>query len=230
MNAFDWQRMLWDKATLGFLGEVAVRTLVAYLVVFLFLKAAGRRGVRQISLFELVIILTLGSAAGDMTFYEDVPLLPVISVFVAMSVLYRLTTLLMSKYPRLQAWMEGQPFILIRNGQFELATLTRGNISHDEFLMELRQRGVEHLGQVRLGIVEVNGDVSLYFYERGIAPPGLSVLPEAHRTLFARAPGNMLCACNMCGALQQLEAGQQINCSRCGHGRWCEALHTPYLR
>nr|WP_298164972.1 DUF421 domain-containing protein [uncultured Pseudomonas sp.] len=230
MNAFDWQRMLWDTATLGFLGEVAVRTLLAYAVVFLFLKAAGRRGVRQISLFELVIILTLGSAAGDMTFYEDVPLLPVFSVFVAMSVLYRLTTLLMSKYPRLQRWMEGQPFVLIRNGEFELETLTRGNISHDEFLMELRQHGVEHLGQVRLGIVEVNGDVSLYFYAPDVIRPGLSVLPEANKRLFTRAPRTMLCACNMCGALQHIEAEQWMNCPRCGHDCWCEAMHTPYIR
>ena len=230
MSAFDWQRMLWDQATLGFLGEVAVRTLLAYVVVFLFLKVAGRRGVRQISLFELVIILTLGSAAGDMTFYEDVPLLPVLSVFVAMSLLYRLTTLLMSKYPRLQAWMEGQPFILIRDGEFELETLTRGNISHDEFLMELRQHGVEHLGQVRLGIVEVNGDVSLYFYGREATRPGLSVLPEAHRRLFTRAPDSLLCACNMCGALQHIEAGQQMSCPRCGHDRWGEAVHSPYIR
>ena len=229
MNAFDWQRMLWEKTGVEFLAEVAVRTMLAYVVVFLFLKIAGRRGVRQLSLFELVVILTLGSAAGDVTFYEDVPLLPVFSVFVTMSLLYRLTTWLMNKSPRLQAWMEGQPFILIRNGSFELETLTQGNISHDEFLMELRQRGVEHLGQVRLGIVEVDGEVSLYFYDRDAMRPGLSVLPEAQRTLFTRAPAALRGACNMCGALQHLDAGQQVKCARCGHQRWSEALRTPYI-
>lgn len=34
----------------------------------------GRRGVRQMSLFEVLIILTLGSAAGDVAFYDDVPM------------------------------------------------------------------------------------------------------------------------------------------------------------
>lgn len=227
MIAFDWQRMLLDEMTLGFLGEVAVRTLLAYVVVFLFLKAAGRRGVRQISLFELVIILTLGSAAGDMTFYEDVPLLPVLTVFLSMAVLYRLTTLLLSKSRRLQSWMEGEPFVLIRDGQFELATLTQGNISHDEFLMELRLRGVEHLGQVRLGIVEVNGEVSLYFYEQDAVRPGLSVMPQAHKALFAQAPRALLGACNTCGALQQLQAEQSLSCPRCGRNEWAEALHSP---
>ena len=81
MTQFDWDRMMLDGLPPGFLGEVALRVLFAYIVVFLFLKVSGRRGIRQLSVFELVIILTLGSAAGDVTFYEDVPLLPVAAVF-----------------------------------------------------------------------------------------------------------------------------------------------------
>lgn len=122
MTAFDWPRMLLDDHPLPFLGEVMVRTLLAYAVVFIFLKVAGRRGVKQLSLFELVVILTLGSAAGDVTFYHDVPILPVLMVFVAMGIAYRLTTRLLSRYHRLQRWLEGEPFILIRDGRFELET------------------------------------------------------------------------------------------------------------
>ncbi|HLD64972.1 MAG TPA: DUF421 domain-containing protein [Pseudomonas sp.] len=227
MNAFDWQRMLLDEVSLDFLGEVLARTLLAYTVVFLFLKVAGRRGVRQLSLFELVVILTLGSAAGDMTFYEDVPLLPVLTVFVAISGLYRLTTYLMGRSPRFQAWLEGKPFTLIRDGRFELNALTQGNIAHDEFLMELRQHGVEHLGQVRLGIVEVNGDVSLYFYDPAATRPGLSVLPPPHKALCSQAPVAALYACNHCGNLQPLQPHDSQACSRCGCREWTEALHTP---
>ena len=64
MKAFDLQRMAFDKAPPEFLGEVALRCLFTFVLVFLFLKITGRRGVRQMSLFEVLIILTLGSAAG----------------------------------------------------------------------------------------------------------------------------------------------------------------------
>ncbi len=63
------------------MGEVALRSLYTFILVFLFLKITGRRGVRQMSLFEVLIILTLGSAAGDVAFYDDVPMLPVLVVF-----------------------------------------------------------------------------------------------------------------------------------------------------
>lgn len=68
MKAFDLQRMAFDKVPPEFLGEVALRSLYTFVLVFLFLKITGRRGVRQMSLFEVLIILTLGSAAGTSPF------------------------------------------------------------------------------------------------------------------------------------------------------------------
>jgi len=89
MKAFDWQRMALDKVPVEFLAEVALRSLYTFVLVFIFLKITGRRGVRQMSLFEVLIILTLGSAAGDVAFYDDVPLLPVLVVFITLALLYR---------------------------------------------------------------------------------------------------------------------------------------------
>ncbi len=67
MFSFDWHRFLLNDLNFSFLGEVAFRVLIAYVIVFSFLKISGRRGIRQLSLFELVIILTLGSASGEVT-------------------------------------------------------------------------------------------------------------------------------------------------------------------
>lgn len=64
MKAFDWHRMALDKVPVDFLAEVALRSVYTFVLVFIFLKITGRRGVRQMSLFEVLIILTLGSAAG----------------------------------------------------------------------------------------------------------------------------------------------------------------------
>lgn len=45
-----------------------------------------------------------------------------------------------------------------------------------EFFMELRLHGIEHLGQVRLAILETNGQISVYFYPDDRVRPGLSIL------------------------------------------------------
>lgn len=224
MEAFDWQRMLLDDFPLAFLGEVAVRVVFAYLAVFAFLKVSGRRGVRQLSLFELVVILTLGSAAGDVSFYEDVPLLPVLVVFISLLLLYNLTTRMMKRHPRFGTWVEGKPVVIIRDGVFELGTLQQQNISSDEFHMELRRAGVEHLGQVRLGILEVDGDLSLYFYPREATREGLSVLPEELNPSFCKIPAHGRYACTGCGHTQTLEAACSMACPHCGGHCWSRAL------
>lgn len=52
MKAFDLHRMALDKVPMEFLGEVALRSLYTFILVFLFLKLTGRRGVRQMSLLK----------------------------------------------------------------------------------------------------------------------------------------------------------------------------------
>lgn len=230
MNAFDWQRIFLDELPLVFLAEVALRVLVAYVLVFLFLKVSGRRGIRQLSVFELVVILTLGSAAGDVTFYEDVPVAPVVIVFIVLLLLYRITTYVMACSPRFATWMDGAPVTLIRDGRYEIGNLARLNISEDEFFMELRQQGVEHLGQVRLGILEIDGDVSLFFYEDDRVLPGLSVMPPEHREDHRQVPDDGLYACNNCGHTQFLNALQSSVCTRCEEDSWSIALTNRRAR
>ena len=226
MSPFDWQRIWLDGLPLLFVAEVVLRALFAYVAVFLFLKISGRRGIRQLSVFELVVILTLGSAAGDVSFNEDEPLLPILAVFVTLLLLYRVTMWAMAHNPRLADWMEGKPITIIKNGLYELNSLDRLNISSDEFFMELRQQGVEHLGQVRLGIVETDGDVSLYFFDPDDVRPGLSVLPPEHNPLFRQVPSGATYACGRCGFTQRLESDQRSTCPRCHNARWSLALST----
>lgn len=161
MTDFDFHKFLINDLPYTFLYEVVIRVFIAYSVVFIFLKISGRRGVQQLSLFEVVIILTLGSASGDVTFYDDVPVLPVIMVFIVLLALYRLTTWAMSRSTTLSTLIEGEVVTLISQGKYVSSNLDKLNISEDEFLMELRHAGAEHLGQIRLGLVEVGNAANL---------------------------------------------------------------------
>lgn len=226
MEAFDWQRILIDDLPFLFLAEVAFRGALAYILVFLFLKSSGRRGIRQLSIFELVVILTLGSASGDVIFHEDLPILPILMVFLTILLLYRITTYAMQNFSRFSDAVEGKPVTLIEEGLYELDTFKKLNVTDDEFFMELRQQSVEHLGQVRLGILEVDGNLSLFFYDDDNVKPGLSVLPPEHRTVYDRAPTEGQYACSCCGYVLQLAFQQSATCPRCENTCWATAITT----
>lgn len=90
--------------------------------------------------------------------------------------------------------------------------------------MELRQRGVEHLGQVRLAIMEIDGDVSLYFFAAENVRPGLSVLPPEHREEYKIAPHSGVHCCVNCGFTHLMESGSSAQCVRCDSEFWSPAL------
>jgi uncharacterized membrane protein YcaP (DUF421 family) len=229
MTPFDFQRLLIDELPVSFLYEVIFRATLAFIAVFLFLKSSGRRGIRQLSLFELVVILTLGSAAGDVAFYHDVALLPVAVVFLTLLMLYRFTIFLMGKNETFHAWIEGVPVTVIKDGLYQVNSLRKLNISSSELLMEFRQRGVEHLGQVRLAIVETDGDVSLYFFAPENVRPGLSVLPPEHREEYKVAKHSGLHCCVNCGYSHHIDSGNAAECSRCKRDVWSTPLTNQHV-
>jgi Predicted membrane protein len=51
-----------------------------FILIIIFLRFSGKRGVRQLSVFELAIILSLGSAAGDPMFNDDIPIIQALIV------------------------------------------------------------------------------------------------------------------------------------------------------
>ena len=223
MKAFDWHRMALDKVPVDFLAEVALRSVYTFVLVFIFLKITGRRGVRQMSLFEVLIILTLGSAAGDVAFYDDVPMLPVLVVFVTLALLYRLIMWLMGKSETLENLLEGKPIPVIEQGELAWKNLQAENMTEFEFFMELRINGVEQLGQVRLAILETNGQISLYYYADRDVKAGLSILPPPHNASFATIPRDDEYACVRCSAVLKLRAGEKQLCPRCANAEWSRA-------
>ncbi|HAT1662881.1 TPA: DUF421 domain-containing protein [Raoultella ornithinolytica] len=223
MKAFDWHRMALDKVPVDFLAEVALRSVYTFVLVFIFLKITGRRGVRQMSLFEVLIILTLGSAAGDVAFYDDVPMLPVLVVFVTLALLYRLIMWLMGKSEKLENLLEGKPIPVIEQGELAWKNLQTENMTEFEFFMELRINGVEQLGQVRLAILETNGQISLYYYVDRDVKAGLSILPPPHNASFATIPRDDEYACVRCSAVLKLRAGDKQLCPRCANAEWSQA-------
>lgn len=98
----DLSNIFIGDTTWGFALEILIRCTVMFIIIISFLRLSGKRGIRQLSLFELAIILCLGSAAGDPMFTKDVPIAHALVVFVAILFLYRLITWGMVKQKKLK--------------------------------------------------------------------------------------------------------------------------------
>ena len=224
ITPFDWQRMLLsDEAPPLFLAEVAVRSVAMYLLILAALRISGRRGVRQLSLFELTIILGLGSAAGDAMLYHDTPLLHALVVFGVVMALYVAFNRLTEKLPRFGDWLEGVPVLLVNEGRLDEKALQRERFTQKELFAELRQYQIEHLGQVRRAYLEPTGEVSVFFCEPAATRPGLPIWPDVLETAAGALPEAAAYACTTCGYVATWPPAARQACPVCGCARWLKA-------
>src|SRR5690606_31440780 len=124
--------------------EIVFRTAFMFITVLTILRLSGKRGIRQLSIFELAIIIGLGSAAGDPMFNEDIAILPAVVVCVTAIAIYRAITWLTPKFERFERIVEGKPVYIVEDGIMVFKDDAKDSLSRDEFFAELRDKGVEH--------------------------------------------------------------------------------------
>src|SRR5690606_18192599 len=134
---------------LSFLVEIGARTVIMFLIILVILRLSGRRGVRQLTVFEVAIIISLGSAAGDPMFQEDIPIFYAIIVFICVICVYKIITWLTSKSEKITQLLEGKVLPVVKDGVFDIKHENDNTFSRMEFFSELRNLNVEHLGQVK---------------------------------------------------------------------------------
>ena len=211
----------------SFLMETALRTLVMFTIVLIGLTILGKRGVKQLSVFELVVIIGLGSAAGDPMFYKDVGLLPALIVFTIVIGLYVLVTYFVGKNKKFENLVEGKPDLLIREGIFELENFEKEALGQDEFFAELRLRGVSHLGQVETAIIETNGGISVFFYSDENIRYGLPIMPDIFEHQTKKISIADYYACTFCGHTEKIQPVAKHRCPTCKKELWVKASKKP---
>lgn len=219
----DWKELFMGQEEWPFLLEIILRTVIMFITIILGLRILGKRGVKQLSLFELVVIIGLGSAAGDPMFYKEVGILSSIIVFAVIILLYSGVTYLIGNSKAFENMLEGQPICLIRKGEFSIENFKKENLGSDEFFAELRLQGISQLGQIDIAIEEVSGDISVFFAEDQDVKYGLPIMPGSLEHPLKMISKEGCYACTFCGHTEEKKAGNAGKCSKCKKENWVEA-------
>lgn len=225
----DWASIFIYDTTWAFAAELVIRALVMFILVIVFLRFTGKRGVRQLSIFELTMILSMGSIAGDPMFTEDLPIIQAVVIMATVLGLYRLFTWLMMKCQPFEDLLEGTSLYIVENGELVLDKIDEGKMSQDEFFSELRQKGVEHLGQVRTGLLETDGNVSILLFKDDDIRYGLPLFPKQYQAVEHIESGKYY-ACMYCGHVETIGTPEQL-CSRCHSPskKWAQAMNIEFF-
>src|SRR5688572_16069737 len=175
---FDLHRMfIGDEFSLLFIAEILVRTAIMYLSALLLVRFIGKRGLGQLSPFEYLVVITMGSATGDPMFYPEVPLLHGAVVLTMIVALKKLFLKLSQKSGIISTFVESPPTLLIDHGVLLEDHLKSEAMSKDDLFVKLREAGIEDLGEIRYAFIEPSGQVSIFRLPADRQFAVLSILP-----------------------------------------------------
>jgi uncharacterized membrane protein YcaP (DUF421 family) len=171
-----------ETANALFFVEIVFRTTVMYLYTIFLARMVGHDAIGQIGPFEFVLVIAVGSAAGDPMFYPNVGLLQGILVITVVVVLHRLTGALLQRSKRAESLVEGDPTLVVENGKVVEDSLGSGGLSERELMALLRIEGIRDLGEIERAYFENNGRISVFRQAQGKGKRTKSTYPAEANT------------------------------------------------
>ncbi len=139
--------------------QILGASLLSLLILFLLTKLMGNKQISQLTLFDYITGITIGSIAAELATELENPLRPAEAMIV-----YGLAAVAISicssKSNRLRALFGGKPLILLQNGVLSREKLKKARLDLNEFLTMARLAGYFDLSQIQTAVFEKNGDVS----------------------------------------------------------------------
>jgi uncharacterized membrane protein YcaP (DUF421 family) len=141
----------------------AARAFAVYVFMLIVVRALGKRTVGNFSAFDLLVALMLGEVVDEII-YGDVRFLQGAVAILATAGLAYTDSWLAYFDHGFEALLEGKPTIVIRDGEYDRAGMRKERMNEKDLLGQLRAQGIRDMREVRLGVVEHGGSVSILKY------------------------------------------------------------------
>jgi uncharacterized membrane protein YcaP (DUF421 family) len=140
--------------------DIVLRAFFAFLFVFLLTRLIGRRELRSLEPFDLILLVVVGDLMQQGITQSDMSFTGAVLATGTFAVMVLAVSYLGFRFRRVQPLLEPQPMIVVQDGQVIDSNLRKERMTVDELLAEARQQQIGSLDDVRWAVLESSGKVS----------------------------------------------------------------------
>jgi len=141
--------------------ELVLRGIFVYVFLLIILRITGKRQTGQLAPFDLVLLLVLSNAVQNAMIGGDITVLGGIISATTLIALDYAVAFMTYKSRKMEAWIEGTPRILIRDGVLNEDVMRSELLTRHELAAALRASGCAEIGRVRVATLENNGQINI---------------------------------------------------------------------
>lgn len=140
--------------------DLVLRTIVIFVIVFVITRVVGRRELSSMEPFDLILLVVIGDLVQQGVTQSDYSLTGAATVLVTIALLVVGTGWLSFRFRRLRPVLEGEPILLMSDGEVIERSLRRQRMTVEELEAEARLNSIPSLDAVRYAVLESNGQIS----------------------------------------------------------------------
>lgn len=160
--------------------KIAISSFGTLIALFLFTKILGNRQMSQLSMYDYVSSVTIGSIAGEMSILSSDSFLEPLVAMAVFSILTYFISFITCKSITLRRFFEGHALLLYQDGQVYEKNLLKAKLDIDELLSSCRLSGYFDLEEIHTIYLESNGMLSILpkAISRPVIPKDMNLEPE----------------------------------------------------
>lgn len=140
---------------------VFVRGIISFTTLLIFARILGKQQVSQLTFFDYILGITIGSIAASLTTDLSSRAWPHWVGLATWTAAVWVVQWITMRSRAIAKYLNGEPVILIMNGQIMERNLRKMRFTVDELLEQLRQNNIFDLGIVEFAILETTGKISV---------------------------------------------------------------------
>jgi uncharacterized membrane protein YcaP (DUF421 family) len=148
--------------------EKVLRTVLVYVAIAVLLRLVGKRNLAQLNTFDLVVVLLLSNVVQNAVIGPDNSL---VGGLIGAAVLLGINAgvvRLAARSETLSRWIDGTPTVIVRDGEYDEATMRRMALRPQDVAEALLKQGAR-VSEVREAELDPNGAIT-FDYKDGAQP------------------------------------------------------------
>lgn len=139
---------------------IIIRSFLSLVVLFLVTKMLGKKQLAQLTIYDYVVSITIGSIAADSIISLDEHFINGIVALFSFGFLALLVSYFSIKSEKANHFLNGEATILMEHGNFVFSNLKKCQIPIQTFLEQCRLKGYYDLEMINYAILETTGEIS----------------------------------------------------------------------
>lgn len=164
--------------------KVALTATASIITLFLLTKMMGNKQISQMSMFDYIVGISIGSIAAEFATELENPERTLIAMLIYAGIAFGVSVIT-GKSTFLRKIINGKPLILFDKGKLYRENFKKARIDLSDFLTHCRNQGYFDLSQVQTAIFEYNGSISILPIDdyRPLAPSDMNIKPTQQQIL-----------------------------------------------